>query len=567
MQFRWQPPVNTKSGTRVFARLATGNSIEIEWYKTIKTESKVKKTKAKARLYANTLSLFSISDEELEAFVTIEYTIREAPLNSVIVQLPAEAQILEVNSTGLKSEYSKPIRKGKLQELVLSYEYPISGFHELVINYRLKIPSKTKTVRLPFVQTKGVQRETGYAAVEITSNLGIDPLESKMVQPIDVLELPRGLTKGLTHPIILAYKYLDKTDQTEVKLNIKKHKSIPSIPATISAAQILSHLNKGGELQSQAIFHVRNYDKQFMTISLPPGSRIDSAHLNRVPISCSRKGDKFLLPLSRSANFAGQAAKFALTLVWTTNLKTPMDGRGQLNLPLPNFDIQISKVGWTLFLPSEYDYSDFKSNFLQTGYGRVSLAETISDITLRGTLGKDKGAPKEDRIIVNKKNVAQTFKVIIKKATTKRQSLGKLSVQIKIPQKGKRFSFSKVYLDKNDQNVFLNAKSRVAMQLDYGKPGLLLFLKCLLLLLGMALLFFMHRFLSIRRDNFKRQIKNKKSLVWISILALTFIGCGIIWGAWVLTILYGIILAELLYQLFPLIKRLLAHGQVKIETP
>lgn len=74
---------------------------------------------------------------------------------------------------------------------------------------------------VPTFACLGVQRETGYMAIEATTNIEIREVNAVRLGKLDISELPKDLQKRKSNSMILGYKFL-KTDHSlvlEVKVS------------------------------------------------------------------------------------------------------------------------------------------------------------------------------------------------------------------------------------------------------------------------------------------------------------------------------------------------------------
>jgi len=144
--------------------------------------------------------------------------------------------------------------------------------------------------------------------------------------------------------------------------------------ANVEEARYRILLTKDGKSLVEARYAVRNNQRSFVKITLPPGASLWSASLADKPIRPGSGPDaSLLLPLTK-ARSGGEAPEFAVEIVYFIPGPSWTD-KGRLKISLPALDLPISRTGLQVFYPPQFRF------LAEAGYFRAeNYAKPISPV-------------------------------------------------------------------------------------------------------------------------------------------------------------------------------------------
>jgi hypothetical protein len=119
---------------------------------------------------------------------------------------------------------------------------------------------------------------------------------------------------------------------------------------------------------------IRNNGRQYLEIELPEKTTVWSAFVAGEPVRPSVREGKLLLPLERE-NASDAPVTVELTFIGQD--KFPKR-KGTLSLISPRFDLPLKNAHWDLYLPPDYDYSQFEGSMNRTSDTTLPLEQVYS---------------------------------------------------------------------------------------------------------------------------------------------------------------------------------------------
>ena len=131
--------------------------------------------------------------------------------------------------------------------------------------------------------------------------------------------------------------------------------------ATINSANVVTLFTEDGKIVHRLIYLVRNSAKQFLEIQLPPKADVWSVFVGNDPVESSMNNQgKLLVPLIRSRSVNNRLDTFPIEVIYclVNSNFSPLSFR---QTALPEVDLLISQLIWSVYLPNDYAYLYFKS--------------------------------------------------------------------------------------------------------------------------------------------------------------------------------------------------------------
>jgi hypothetical protein len=137
--------------------------------------------------------------------------------------------------------------------------------------------------------------------------------------------------------------------------------------ANVSEARYQVLISNEGKTLVQARYAVRNNQRNFLKITLPPGATLWSASLAGKAVRPGQSPDgSLLLPLDK-ARAGEEAPEFAVEVVYLSR-GTAWNDKGQFKLALPALDLPVSRTGLLVYHPPLFKVSSEPGSFRTVPY-------------------------------------------------------------------------------------------------------------------------------------------------------------------------------------------------------
>ncbi len=395
---------------------------------------------AEARLYAEGLHLASLSDGKLELFSVLRYTILYAGNRRFDLRIPEGFDVVSAEGQGA-FRYSL-VRGDSGTLLQGETAYPIRNAYEISLRLERSIDTTGAPITVALPQSVGVEREVGWVGVEVTGNLKLDEIERSGALAVDVRQLPLEMVQSAVSPVLRAWRY--HAGDARIVLSALALPEQDPASAAIDTVVADTVLSPEGRRLTDLRITLRNRLRHSLRVTLPEGAVVRSTLLDGQPIRPSRADDGALLfPLKRSAGEGGSES-FTLQIVLEEEADAlPLAGR--LALRLPTFELPVSSLKWSAWVPRSSEYSALEGDVAAqrvAGTGRWYQAPLGVDEGLMAGLGPAGGGAASSG------------------------DAGAMPVRIDIPKSGRRLDYSRYWLEA-DQPV---ESGLACAQLGQGPP-------------------------------------------------------------------------------------------------
>jgi hypothetical protein len=186
---------NPDGTTRLIVYFGASQEVHISWTR------KTGETALQPLLFAEAKTDVRIGAGVVRSDVTVTYRILRAGVNTLEVLLPSDQQVLSVSGQDLKEWTLKAEAGG--QRLHVDLHTPAKENYALTIRMEAALAALPQQVKLPLIQTQGVERQSGSVSVsadpEIVAEIGA--LEGLTQQAA-------AQTKEDSHGLVGLYRYL-----------------------------------------------------------------------------------------------------------------------------------------------------------------------------------------------------------------------------------------------------------------------------------------------------------------------------------------------------------------------
>jgi hypothetical protein len=238
----------------------------------------------------------------------------------------------------------------KANELSVTFLEPVEQNARFVVTGETR-SSREGQIEIPLLRLLNVERETGGVAVEVLGAGEIKDLKSEGLDTADATDLGE-LVSSRQSPSLVAFRFRAGESKLTRSLSLDVARYTPQavLLANISEARYQVLISSEGKTLVQARYAVRNNQRNFLKITLPPGATLWSAALAGKTVRPGQSPDgSLLLPLDK-ARAGEEAPEFAVEVVYLSR-GTAWNDKGEFKLALPSLDLPVSRTGLLVYHP------------------------------------------------------------------------------------------------------------------------------------------------------------------------------------------------------------------------
>jgi hypothetical protein len=480
-----QQVVTTARGnaTVVSAVITPGYAVSVRWRKKAAVAEKLP-----PKLYSETYHLVSIEDDALKINSDINYTILHSEVDSVRLAIPDDLTVLNVSGEGV-GEWQE-VEQGGQRLIIIPFTYGIKGGVTVRVASEKPLSEQGLPNAFSGIQVLDTVRETGFVGIELNTSAEVKVTEMEGLEEVAVQKLPPALFNKSVKPLIFGFKYLKHP--YSVVLDVQKHEKIAVPIAAIDSASVVTLFTEDGKVVHRLVYNIRNSSKQFLEIQLPEEADVWSVMVGTEPVESSISAEgKLLVPLIRSRSVDNRLDTFPVEVIYCL-VAERFSLLGLRTSKLPEVDLLISQLMWSVYLPNDYSYIYFRSTLekeeiirglnifagAQRQYDEKAMKEVLasgeseSDAMRRDSLkkvykGKDYGS-KFRNVPMQEEQIASQFdaeigfsgrleglaqQVAPAAAPRGAGGTGILPIQIQVPTGGQVYRFAKTIIKPEDPLV------------------------------------------------------------------------------------------------------------------
>ncbi|HTF27071.1 MAG TPA: hypothetical protein VK937_24690 [Candidatus Limnocylindria bacterium] len=238
----------------------------------------------------------------------------------------------------------------KANELSVTFLEPVEQTARFVVTGETRSPREGE-IDIPLLRLLNAERETGGVAVEVLGAGEIKDLKFEGLESADATDLGE-MVSNRQSPSLAAFRFRsgDSKLTRSLSLNIARYTPQAVLMANVSEARYQVLISNEGKTLVQARYAVRNNQRNFLKITLPPGATLWSASLAGKALRPGQSPDgSLLLPLDK-ARAGEEAPEFAVEVVYLSR-GTVWNDKGQFKLALPALDLPVSRTGLLVYHP------------------------------------------------------------------------------------------------------------------------------------------------------------------------------------------------------------------------
>src|SRR5271157_281477 len=260
-------------------------------------------------------------------------------------------------------------------ELLVTFLEPVEQSASFVITGEARLP-RDGQMDIPLLRLVNAERETGGVAVDVlgAGEIKEETVKAQGLQRADASDLGEPVSSRQS-PALIAFR----THSADAKLPRSLHLAVSRytqqavLMANVEEARYRVLLTKDGKVLVEARYAVRNNQRNFLKVTLPPGAALWSASLGGMPVRPGSGPDaSLLLPLSK-ARSGEEAPEFAVEVVYFIP-GSPWTDKGHLKLSLPALDLPVSRTGLQIYYPPLFRFAAETGSFHVENYANPLAA-------------------------------------------------------------------------------------------------------------------------------------------------------------------------------------------------
>lgn len=266
------------------------------------------------------------------------------------------------------------------ETLVVSFLDPVVTETSLMVSAEGRAP-RDGAVSIPILRMPAAERETGGVAVDVIGPGEIADHRAHGLDPADASDLG-DIVSGRESPSMAAFRFkpVSGSAPRDLTVTVRRY-ALQAVPvASVEEARFDALLNQDGKLLVRARYAVRNNQRSFLAVMLPPRSMLWSAALAGRPVrpGLSANG-ALLLPLQKGRS-GEDASTFVVELTYLQRADS-WTHAGLARMELPAVDLPVSRSGLCLRHSPRYEVVPKPGSFrVETDPGPWSSALRIDSL-------------------------------------------------------------------------------------------------------------------------------------------------------------------------------------------
>ena len=296
------------------------------------------------RMRGSLTQLTSLGEDASTVYAEASLDIVEGAAREVRIQLPEKVTINQV-SGAVVADWEM-----KNGELAITFLEPVEHSARFVINGEARLP-RDGIIDIPLLRLLNTERDTGGIAVEMLGAGEIKDQKTRGLEDADASDLGEMIASRQS-PALAAFRARpgEAGRTRSLSINVARYDQQAVLVANIEEARYDVLLSADGKELVEARYAVRNNQRNFVKITLPPGAAVWSAALGGRPARPGQSPDgSLLLPLEKSR--AGEDAPAFVVEVMYVTKASRWEEKGKQTVTLPAVDLPISRTGMLLYYP------------------------------------------------------------------------------------------------------------------------------------------------------------------------------------------------------------------------
>jgi hypothetical protein len=300
------------------------------------------------RTRARITELVALGEESSPITASVRVEVVQGQAREIVIATPNGVTVNQVTGATV-ADWSHADGR-----LTVSFLEPVTAAAAVVVSAETRAP-RDGAVTIPILRMPSAERETGGVAVDVIGAGEITDRQLRGFDPADPSDLG-DILEGRESPSMVAFGFTPLGGAAPRTLGVTVSRYTPQavLVANIEEARYDLLVAEDGKRLVRARYAVRNNQRGFLALTLPPQSVLWSAVLAGRPVrpGVSAAG-AYLLPLQKGRT-GENAPVFAVELVYLQR-DMPWAGRGDARIEMPTVDLPVSRTGLVVHYSPRFD--------------------------------------------------------------------------------------------------------------------------------------------------------------------------------------------------------------------
>ena len=317
------------------------------------------------RLRGSLTQLVSLGEDSTTIYAEADLEIVQGVANEVKIQLPDKVTINQV-SGAMVADWE--MKDGALSVIFLE---PVEHNARFTMSGEVRLP-REGVIDVPMLRVLGSERDSGGVAVEVLGAGEIKDIKSQGLDDADASDLG-DMVASRQSPSLAAFRYkvTGTPSARSLSLNVARYTQQAVLMANIEEARYDVLMSDDGKTLTLARYAIRNNQRNFVKIALPPGAIVWSASLSGKPARPGQASDgSLLLPLEKGHG-GDDTPVFPVQILYVSKAANWTD-KGKIRLTLPALDLPVSRTGLLLYYPPLFQMTADPGAFRTEAYSAPS---------------------------------------------------------------------------------------------------------------------------------------------------------------------------------------------------
>jgi hypothetical protein len=363
------------------------------------------------RLRARTVQIIGLGEETAQVSAEVGLEVLQGRADTVSLALPAGLSVNDVSGAQVADWES---RDGSLTVRFLE---AVQGTLQFTVAGEARVPREGE-ITVPLLRVPAAEREAGGVAVEVLGPGEITSDQTDGLLGADPSDLGPAVANRAS-PALAAYRLEARAGDAPRRLvvAVTRFATEAALLANIEEARYRTLLTDDGKALVQARYAVRNSQRSFLAVGLPPGAALWSAVVAGRPVRPGHaEGGALLVPLLKG-RAEPDAPAFVVELTYLAR-GGPWEGKGFASLALPRLDMPVSRTGLLVVHSPRFEATLQSGSFRSEPFApptspvlRAALAPAVSDEAMAVAGAKDDLAKERDALVAQLRNEVRGTRV------------------------------------------------------------------------------------------------------------------------------------------------------------
>ena len=322
---------------------APGRPLTFSWKRKADDRRSALPLKTRARI----TELVALGEDSTQVTANVRVEVTQGIARQTLVALPDG---LVVNQVAGATVSDWTVDAGTL---TVTFLEPIATDTSFVVTGEVHAP-REGSIAVPLVRVPSAERETGGLAIDVIGAGEIGERQPRGLEPADPSDLG-DIIAGRESPSMAAFQYtpLKGESPRALTVNVSRYTPQAVLVANVEEARYDALVGEDGKSLIRVRYAVRNNQRSFLAVMLPPQAVLWSASLAGQPIRPGLTSDgALLLPLEKGRTNQ-EAPTFVVEITYLQ--RGPAWGdKGDAHIELAAADLPIARTGLTLHYSPTY---------------------------------------------------------------------------------------------------------------------------------------------------------------------------------------------------------------------